>query len=101
MQINEDCREEIGKKLVENEEKKKGYMYIINNSILVGIMNLIVFISIYAFVFTNHIKYSSSMMYIIVILGALSAMLFGIEEKRKREQTLRKSYYWKESLLKY
>jgi len=66
------------------EEKKRGYMYIKNNNILFGIMNLIVFISIYTFVFTNHIKYSSSMMYIIVILGALSAMLHGIEEKRKK-----------------
>jgi len=64
------------------EEKKRGYMYIKNNNTLVGIMNLIVFISIYSFVFMNHIKDTS--WYITAILGGLAAMLLRIEEKRKK-----------------
>ena len=67
------------------EEKKKGYMYIKNNNMLFGMMNLIIFISIYSYVFMNHIKNDNfSMTYIIIIQGALTAIFIGITEKRKK-----------------
>jgi len=66
------------------EEKKNGYVYIKNNNLLFGIMNLIVFICVYTVVFMNHIKFSYSMIYIIVIQCAFVSILLSITEKRKK-----------------
>ena len=73
---------DVEKKLL--EEKKKGYIYIKNNNLLFGIMNLIVFICVYTVVFMNHIKFSYSMIYIIVIQCAFVPILLSISEKRKK-----------------
>jgi len=74
---------DVEKKLL--EEKKKGYMYIKNNNILFGIMNLIGFVFAYLFVFINHISYSSNIWFLMLISSAIYAKSSGNIKKRKEK----------------
>ena len=60
------------------EEKKKGYMYIKNNNMLFGIMNLIVFICVYIVVFINNIKFSyTHIIHLVITNGASHRIITG------------------------